>query len=215
MNKKMISVIVGAFIVILLIFAFIYIKSNKHENVSSNNDSVQENIKNKTKNKKEELSPEEKKYQEATKAEELKYYTYAKNKYKEILSYKDSQEKYDKLIEKLKIYNGTYKGESNTYKNVKVDMVIEDGEITLDLDGDRTLLNFDGETKSKFDMYGYVNDKGVEEIVFSEHLEFLITENAIHNYDKYAIFIMNGNDIVVSSRIGNSYKTWNGYYKKQ
>lgn len=207
MKKKILGIVIAICVIILVIFAFSFMKSGKQEVSSENKNITQEKDENKTENKKEEISSEEKKYQEAVKAEELKYYTYAKNKYKEILSYKDSQKKYDDLIEKLKIYNGTYKGESNTYKNVKVDMVIEDGEITL---------NFEGQTKSDFEMYGCLNDDGVEEMVFSQPLRYLMIGNTVNKYDsdKYALFIMNGEDIVVSSRIGNSYKTWNGYYTK-
>jgi len=111
-------------------------------------------------------------------------------------------------MEKLTQYNGTYIGDSNTYAPAKIEMIIEDGNITL---------SFVGQTKDNFEMLGYINENGQEEMVFALPLRNLYIGNNLQSYDsdKYALFIMNGTDITVSSRLGNSYKTWNAYFVKQ
>ena len=153
---------------------------------------------------------EEKIYNSANIAKNKGYYTIAKNLYNEVINYKDAKENYEKMINTLKDYNGTYYGESTDRKGVFYNIFIQDGEVRVQLKDSSTNI-------SKYELYSYGKDKNTENpiLAFSEAKTSLFkVVNDTKYGDGYAIQKLSDGSYLVAATAGSEYTTFNGFYNK-
>lgn len=148
-------------------------------------------------------------YENAIIAEEKGYYTIAMNLFSKTLDYQDSQEHFDKLKDILSEYNGTYYGESTQYKNVKVYLYIENGNVTA---------QFEGRDKSpdKYELYLYgETENNTEILAFAPSRTDLFSINIDTSYgDGFAIQKLDDGSYLVAATQGSTSYSWNGFYEK-
>ena len=158
-------------------------------------------------------SEKEEKYQLAVEYENALCYTYAKILFEEILDYRDAKEHYDKMIEILSPYDGTYS--IDFFGGGRYQMKIKDGEGTIKVDGspekifyiDLMGYDFNGtsdDISMVFVQTGYTDDNSMP-----------VRYRVYDNVDTYIIHLYEGNEVMVMACEGNKFTSYNGYGTKK
>lgn len=157
---------------------------------------------------KEQIEKEEK-YQLAISHEEAMHYTYAKVLFEEIMDYRDAKEHYDRMIEVLKPYNGTYR--ITAFTGAKYTMTLQDGEGILKWDLSDGVVSIE---ILGYDFNGKANNISTVFTVngYSSNNTTLIDKNWYYGeaMDVYSIHIDENGKVMIFACEGNEFTTYNG-----